>query len=60
MFKFSEISRLLTGDRTNIRANYKGDKYHDAINELKEFEKHWKAKYLTGLKNQKRAGKKNI
>jgi hypothetical protein len=37
---------LLTSDRTNIRADYSGKKYDDAISELREFEKQWTVKFI--------------
>ena len=45
IFKYSEISRNLTGDRTQIRVDYEGKKHQKAIKELKEFEDNWIAKY---------------
>jgi hypothetical protein len=46
IINYSEVSRLLTSDRTNIRADYSGKKYDAAISELREFEKQWTAKFI--------------
>ena len=35
LINYSELSRLLTGDRTAIRSDYKGKKYARKINRLK-------------------------
>ncbi len=45
LINYSEASRMLTNDRTALRSTYKGKKYKDAVNELKEFEKNWIKKY---------------
>ena len=51
IFRFSEVSRILTGNRSAIRADYnRNGKYKEAIDELKEFEKNWKAKHSKQLK----------
>jgi len=45
IINYSGASKMLTNDRTAIRSTYTGKKHEDAINELKEFEKAWTAKY---------------
>lgn len=50
IFRFSEISRILTGNRTAIRKNYDGNKYIEAIEELRDFESEWIAKHKTADK----------
>jgi hypothetical protein len=45
LINYSEASRMLTGDRTAIRSNYKGNKWKEAVNELKTFEREWIKKY---------------
>lgn len=47
IFNWSEISRLLTkGDRGGIRRSYKGKRYKEAVEEIKEFENNWINKWV--------------
>ncbi len=41
LINWSEVSRLLTSDRTNIRADYNGKKYHRKIERLKKLVNLW-------------------
>jgi len=41
LINWSEVSRLLTDDRTHIRANYSGKKYARQINGLKRLIEFW-------------------
>ena len=42
---WSEVSRILTGNRVQIRADYDGKKYNRAINKLKSFNRIWLKNY---------------
>lgn len=41
LINWSEVSRLLTGDRTQIRANYSGKKYKAKISHLLKSVEQW-------------------
>ena len=41
LINWSEVSRLLTGDRTTIRSNYSGKKYKKKIDRLKKLIEVW-------------------
>lgn len=43
LINWSEISRLLTGDRTSIRSDYSGKKYKEVIHAIKGCETEIKA-----------------
>ena len=38
IINYSEVSRMLTGDRTQVRRNYSGNKYKALIDKAKAFE----------------------
>ena len=38
LINWSEVSRLLTNDRTAIRSDYKGKKYYEVVNSIKIIE----------------------
>ena len=44
LINWSEVSRLLTSDRTHIRADYSGKRYKKQIDELKNAVKEWEDK----------------
>lgn len=39
LINWSEVSRLLTGDRVQIRADYNGKKYKEVTTDIKKQEK---------------------
>ena len=41
LINWSEVSRMLTGDRTAIRSNYSGKKYKLKIERLKRLVRLW-------------------
>ncbi len=43
LINWSEVSRLLTNDRTAIRSDYSGKKYKEQVDQLKRLVKEWKA-----------------
>ena len=45
ILNWSEISRLLTGNRVQIRADYNGKKYKRAVSKLRGFIKIWLKNY---------------
>jgi len=45
ILNYSEISRHLTGNKDQIRADYSGKKYAEPVRELREFETKFKLKY---------------
>lgn len=45
LMNYSTASTILTKDRTQIRSNYSGKKYKQAIKELRDFEKQWLKKW---------------
>jgi len=45
MYNYAELSRILTGNKDQIRPTYKGKKYKKQVQELKDFEKEFRAKY---------------
>ena len=53
IFRMAEISRALTGNPRQIRADYKGKKYANQIQELREFEKKWIEKYSNETNKKK-------
>ena len=46
IINWSEVSRLLAGDRGAIRSNYGFKKYAEAVKELREFSERWIKKYI--------------
>lgn len=46
LINWSQVSRLLTNDRTAIRANYSGKKYKKVVNDLKAVVADWKKRNL--------------
>jgi len=49
IFNFTEVSELLTAHKGYIRSDYSAPKHIDAVNELREFERSWKAKHIKVL-----------
>jgi len=45
LINYSEASRILTGNKESIRADYSGKMYAEAVKELKDFEQMFRAKY---------------
>lgn len=50
LINYSKASDVLTRNRKQIRSNYSGKKYKQAIKELKDFEKDWINKHCINLK----------
>ena len=45
LINYSEASRILTGNKESIRQDYDGKMYAEAVKELKDFERKFRAKY---------------
>lgn len=45
IFRMAEISRILTNDPRQIRADYSGKMYREAIEELRDFQEAWEQKW---------------
>jgi hypothetical protein len=46
VINWSEVSRLLTGDRTYLRKSYTGIKYSEAIKDLEQAIEVWTQKHV--------------
>ena len=45
LINYSEASRIITGNKEQIRSDYSGKMYAEAVKELKDFEQMFRAKY---------------